>query len=122
MASAGASTRHPTRSSLSCGPRVAPHFLDRSSEDLEGISLTLTDGATLTARHGILASALSGMDIAIRDLQSRTRGLPRLWQDLARAGPGYARLYASGGLYGDGKTDEDLLPNLWRWPSTGLSL
>lgn len=67
--------------------------------------------ATLTARHGMLASASSGVDIALWDLCARQRGLP-LWKLLNPAANGRVQLYASGGLYGEEKTNDDLAAEL----------
>lgn len=100
---------------------VAPHFLDHSTDDLEETASDLTAHATLTGRHGILASALSGMDIAIRDLRSRVHDVP-LWRDLAPAGSGSIRLYASGGLYGEDKSKDDLAAEVASMASDGFDL
>ncbi|WP_298922451.1 mandelate racemase/muconate lactonizing enzyme family protein [uncultured Roseobacter sp.] len=81
---------------------VIPAFLGRNLFDLEEISADLIKRATLTARHGVLASALSGLDIAVHDLRAQTLGKP-IWKLLNAAGSGKAPLYASGGLYGKNK-------------------
>ncbi|WP_424971005.1 mandelate racemase/muconate lactonizing enzyme family protein [Dinoroseobacter sp. S76] len=82
---------------------VVPQFLGAPLDALEEISGRMLDKATLTARHGILCSALSGFDLAVWDLRARQAGKP-LWQLLDPAGPGEARVYGSGGLYGLDKT------------------
>jgi len=89
--------------------------------------------ATLTARHGILASALSGIDIALWDLCSKRAQKP-LWAFLqaelvsdgqeqkqaqgrgqrAKPARGEVYLYGSGGLYGEGKNTDDLVAEMRR--------
>lgn len=81
---------------------VVPAYLGVESGDGDGIAASLLKRATLTARHGILASALSGMDIACRDLAAKSEGVP-VWRHLNGEGSGKVRLYSSGGLYGQGK-------------------
>lgn len=84
---------------------VIPHFLGALVEDASDLSETLIARATLTARHGILASALSGIDIASWDLSAQHKNQP-IWKSLAPASNGTVALYASGGLYGEGKTPD----------------
>ncbi|WP_299412274.1 enolase C-terminal domain-like protein [uncultured Sulfitobacter sp.] len=79
------------------------HFLGTSLEDMADISNTMITRATLTARHGILASALSGIDIAMWDLRAQHARQP-IWKTLSPNACGTVNLYASGGLYGTGKT------------------
>ena len=86
---------------------VVPHFLGADPNDLREICADRWQFATLSARHGILASALSGIDIAIWDLHAKRTNQP-LWKAIGPDGPGWARLYASGGLYGENKTADDL--------------
>ena len=100
---------------------VLPAFLGKSLDDVERIIADLTERATLTARHGLLASALSGIDIAIHDLRSRKRGLP-LWQHLEPQGRGFAPLYASGGLYGADKSASDLATEVATMASGGFDI
>ncbi|WP_424965870.1 enolase C-terminal domain-like protein [Dinoroseobacter sp. S375] len=86
---------------------VVPQFLGAPLAAMEEIARAMLDKATLTARHGILSSALSGLDLAIWDLRARHAGRP-LWQLLNPAGTGRAPVYGSGGLYGVDKTPADL--------------
>lgn len=86
---------------------VIPHFLGASLEDMPQIASGLIEKATLTGRHGILASALAGVDLAMWDLRAKHAGQP-LWQNLSGTGPGTACTYASGGLYGADKNTADL--------------
>jgi len=86
---------------------VIPHFCGATLDDIADISSTLFEKATLTARHGILASALAGIDIAAWDLKAKHQDTP-IWKSLSDVGTGDALLYASGGLYGEGKSVNDL--------------
>ena len=86
---------------------VAPHFIGLDISDGDIIAKKMKNRATLTARHGILASALSGFDIALWDLRSQHNCVP-LWKAIDSNGPGDAEFYAAGGLYGLDKTESDL--------------
>jgi len=86
---------------------VAPHFIGSSLCEMEEIATRLIAKATLTARHGILRSALSGIDIAVWDLRAKAVEQP-LYSVLNPAADGKARLYGSGGLYGQQKDAEAL--------------
>lgn len=98
---------------------VAPAVIGRDSEEIRDTLAALTRRATLTARHGILASALSGIDIALWDLEAQALGRP-LWQALNPDGTGVARLYASGGLYGQGKDADALAGELAGYADRGF--
>ncbi|MEM7237622.1 MAG: enolase C-terminal domain-like protein [Pseudomonadota bacterium] len=100
---------------------VIPQFLGVAVEDVTPVAQRLVAQATLTARHGILRSALSGIDIATWDLTAKTRGVP-LWTCLSPEGPGEAGLYASGGLYGTGKTTADLVTEMTGFADRGFRL
>lgn len=86
---------------------VIPYFLGSDLDDLEGRCAERVAFATLSARHGVLASALSGLDIAAWDIRAQRQKRP-MWQAINSAGPGKTQLYASGGLYGEGKMPSDL--------------
>lgn len=92
---------------------IAPQFLGIDLDQHEVVTQRLLLRATLTARHGMLASALSGVDIALWDMKSRAVNEP-LWQYLSRtknqalSRHGQVYLYGSGGLYAKDKTDQDL--------------
>lgn len=100
---------------------VLPHFEGVPVDEAEGVAAGLLDRATLTARHGILTSALSGVDLAVWDLQSRRAGVP-LWQALAPGGGASVAAYASGGLYGLGKTTDDLAREMTGFVAQGFTL
>ncbi len=96
---------------------VAPHVLGMQLKEHSTLLANLRSRATLSARHGILASALSGVDIALWDIRSRQAGMP-LWRYLKSHGcrssmpEGCVYLYGSGGLYGEGKSTDDLVDEL----------
>ncbi|MEM1078590.1 MAG: enolase C-terminal domain-like protein [Pseudomonadota bacterium] len=97
---------------------VVPQFLGAPLDALEEISGRMLDKATLTARHGILSSALSGVDLAVWDLRARHAERP-LWHLLDPSGPGTAQVYGSGGLYGVDKTAADLQAEMARMVAMG---
>ncbi|GLQ36185.1 racemase [Amylibacter marinus] len=100
---------------------VAPHFLDQALADVPVIARGLFEKATLTARHGMLASALAGIDIAMWDLTAGHENTP-LWRSLNKQGSGAAHLYASGGLYGEGKSVDDLCKEMSSQTARGFAL
>ena len=65
---------------------VAPRILGLESDDPAAVAAILTDSATLGARHGIMASAASGIDIALFDLAARDAHQP-LWRFLGGREP-----------------------------------
>jgi L-alanine-DL-glutamate epimerase-like enolase superfamily enzyme len=100
---------------------VIPHFLGAQLSDVPSIIERLTLAATLTARHGILASALSAVDIAAWDLRAKNLGRP-LWTALNPEGSGQATLYASGGLYAEGKSNSALAEEFASFADKGFRL
>lgn len=100
---------------------VIPHFLGNTLQDAIAISQQLTNRATLTARHGILASAVSGLDIAVWDLRAQRESQP-IWKTINAAGTGDVGLYASGGLYGEGKTTKILTDEMAGHAASGFKL
>ncbi len=107
---------------------IAPVIVGCDSDKLSAVGESLLSRATLTARHGMLASAWSGVDIAMWDLQSRSADLP-LWQFIQRqhsqeisASINKPRLYGSAGLYGKGKTIHDLVAEMQSLERCGFNL
>ncbi|WP_368184928.1 enolase C-terminal domain-like protein [Aestuariibius sp. HNIBRBA575] len=86
---------------------VIPHFIGVQIDDAFEVAQRQIERATLTARHGMLMSALSGIDIAIWDLKAQRADLP-LWRVINPNAAGDFQLYGSGGLYGQNKTLQDL--------------
>lgn len=103
---------------------VAPHIVGSKLGDNGKLLKPLLRSATLSARHGILASALSGVDIALWDLRSRHAHQP-LWRYLSNVmelgtANGCAYLYASGGLYGENKSIADLVAEMQAMQNDGF--
>jgi L-alanine-DL-glutamate epimerase-like enolase superfamily enzyme len=96
---------------------VAPR-LQGLEADPDLVARLLNDTTSLSARHGIMASALSAVDIALWDLAAQARGLP-LWRHLGGS-RGEAPVYASGGLYGLNKTAERLADELAGYIARGF--
>jgi L-alanine-DL-glutamate epimerase-like enolase superfamily enzyme len=97
---------------------VRPRILGADALDPEAIARRLNDTTTLSARHGIMASALSGIDIALWDIAARAKGVP-LWRLLGGKAP-QVPVYASGGLYGENKTVDDLAAELTGYIAQGF--
>lgn len=89
---------------------VIPFVVGQAVNEWAATHRALSDKATLSARHGILASALSGIDIALWDLAAQSKGVP-LYQELGGS-DGRVAVYASGGLYGENKSSDDLAAEL----------
>ncbi len=106
---------------------LAPHLLGLDVADHAALVSGLRSKATLSARHGILASALSGIDIALWDLRSKMAQQP-LWKFLRAQGlhsnmpDGCVYLYASGGLYGEDKTTADLITEMQAWQAENFNM
>lgn len=106
---------------------VAPHVIGINVDDFSTIAQSLVSRATLTARHGILASAWAGVDIALWDMRSRAAHLP-LWTFLQsqlntkQSAHGQVALYASGGLYGEDKRVDDLVVEMVGMAQRGFQI
>jgi len=100
---------------------VIPHFLGCSIANANNILEKQLARATLTARHGILCSALSGIDIALNDLQAKQVGVP-LCEWLGASFPANVPVYASGGLYGESKEPDDLALEMRGMADAGFDL
>ena len=99
---------------------VAPLALGRDvAALLDGAALNraVRDACVMSGRYGILAVALSAVEMALHDLAARAAGLP-LWRYLGAADP-RVPVYASGGLYADGKTPDDLGAEAAGWVAEG---
>lgn len=97
---------------------IIPFVTGQDVSQRSAIHRALWDKTTLSARHGILASALSGIDIALWDLAAQREGVP-LYRRLG-AGDGRVAVYASGGLYGERKTPDDLAAELAGYVERGF--
>jgi len=115
---------------------IIPALKDATADQYAQIHQRLLSRATLTARHGLFASAWSGVNIALWDLRSREAMLP-LWRFIAQQNPtgtkqsdlpnadvlnGEVKLYASGGLYGKDKSVNDLVNELHGMRAAGFDI
>jgi len=100
---------------------VIPHFVGIPVEDAFDVAQQQIVRATLTARHGMLMSALSGIDIAIWDLKAQSSDVP-LWQAIDPNAGGEFQLYGSGGLYGQQKTLQDLQVEMRSMADAGFQI
>ncbi len=100
---------------------VVPYFLGEHLNDVEEITHRRLKFATLSARHGILVSALSGIDIATWDLRAQKNKEP-VWKTLNPRGSGRALFYASGGLYGEDKDEQALITEMTKFSQSGFSI
>lgn len=97
---------------------VVPRIENAQATERDAICRALLDTATLGARHGIMASAVSGIDIALWDIDAQSRGLP-LYRALG-GDTGVVSVYASGGLYGENKSADDLAAELSGYVDAGF--
>jgi len=97
---------------------VIPHLVGADPLRREEIRRRLWDSATLSARHGIMASALSGIDIALWDLAAKRERVP-LYRLLGGESP-WISVYASGGLYAAGKSEKELARELSGYVKRGF--
>ena len=99
---------------------VAPRALGRTLGELlgpEGLNPAIRDACVMSGRYGILAVALSAVEMALHDLAARAEGVP-LWRWLGATNP-RVPVYASGGLYAPGKTPGDLGREAAGWVAEG---
>lgn len=90
---------------------VVSAFLGADLSEVEDIATRLLARATLTGRHGILSSALSGIDIAAHDALAKAAERP-LFRQLSPSASGSVELYGSGGLYGKDKDTAALVAEM----------
>lgn len=106
---------------------ISPHIVGAHSNEGPKVYQRLLSRATLTARHGMLASAWSGVDIALWDLRSREAKLP-MWKFITQQSSqsfnadGKVKLYGSGGLYGKEKSVADLVDEMQAMNGSGLDI
>ena len=100
---------------------VLPSVVGADLMKLPTIQNELRNRAILTARGGILASALSGIDIAMWDLRAQAAEIP-LWKCLNPQGSGWIKVYASGGLYESNKDPMALAKELVSYEKRGFRI
>jgi L-alanine-DL-glutamate epimerase-like enolase superfamily enzyme len=86
---------------------LAPVLIRQSSTQVESLWKRMYNEALLHGRTGSVMRALSALDIALWDLNSRSAGLP-LFEYLGANLSGTVPAYASGGYYLEGKTPDKL--------------
>jgi L-alanine-DL-glutamate epimerase-like enolase superfamily enzyme len=86
---------------------IAPRVIGMDARLIEAVAAAGLKGMALRARQGIAASAVSGIDIALWDIAGKLAGRP-VWKLLGGCRD-RVPVYASGGLYGDNKS----VNNLW---------
>ena len=99
---------------------VAPLAVGRDVAALLGsdaLNRVLRDACVMSGRYGILAVALSAVEMALHDLAARAASQP-LWRHLGGTNP-RVPVYASGGLYAEGKSPEDLGREMAGWIADG---
>jgi L-alanine-DL-glutamate epimerase-like enolase superfamily enzyme len=98
---------------------VLPFVVGAEAGDCRALHQALWSKATLAARHGILASALAGIDIALWDAAARRANVP-LYR-LLGGDDGDLSVYASGGLYAEHKDADRLADELAGYVAQGFS-
>lgn len=96
---------------------ILPLVLGRDADDLLDLGERVRDACVMSGRYGILAVALSAVEMALHDLRAQAAGVP-LWRHLGGSAP-HVPVYASGGLYAPGKTPEDLGREVQGWVAQG---
>ncbi|WP_108658628.1 mandelate racemase/muconate lactonizing enzyme family protein [Acuticoccus kandeliae] len=97
---------------------MAPAIVGRSPFETRRLTERMFRAAEMSGRGGATAAAWSALDTALWDLAARQVGLP-LCDLLGRAHDDLA-VYASGGLYGDGKGPGDLAKEVAGWIGDGF--
>ena len=85
---------------------IAPRLIGRTLSEREALVAEVAALPAPDVAPWATAAAASALDIALWDATARTRGEP-LWRTLGGTN-GRVRVYASGGLYRDGASPEDL--------------
>jgi L-alanine-DL-glutamate epimerase-like enolase superfamily enzyme len=98
---------------------LAPKLVGQDSLRVEGLWQDLYQEALLQGRAGTVMRAISILDVALWDLNSRTAGLP-LYAYLGGVVLDRVPAYASGGYYLDGKTPVKLGDELASYVAAGF--
>jgi L-alanine-DL-glutamate epimerase-like enolase superfamily enzyme len=98
---------------------LAPVVLGASAYRSAGLWRQMYQGALLHGRTGSVMRALSAIDIALWDRNSRAAGIP-LWQYLGADADDRVPAYASGGYYAEGKTVRHLAEEMIGYVSAGF--
>lgn len=99
---------------------LAKHVVGKDSHQTEGIWDAMYKDALLMGRRGAIVRAMSAIDIALWDVNSKEAELP-LYQYLGGAHQDVVPAYASGGYYLDGKTPEHLADECTSYVNMGFN-
>lgn len=113
-----AGTRGGTVVSEAVRSLLGPLAVGQDSERIRGIWEDIYHEVILLGRAGAVSRAHSALDIALWDLNARTRMMP-LWQYLGATVMDSVPAYASGGYYLPGKTPDDLAEEMRGYVSAG---
>ena len=97
---------------------LAPLVVGRSPLEARGLTETVFRAAELSGRTGASAAAWGALDAALWDLAARQLDLPLA--DLLGRAHRRVPVYASAGLYGEGKTPETLGEEVAGWVAQGF--
>ena len=98
---------------------LAPLVVGRSPLEARGLTETVFRAAELSGRTGASAAAWGALDAALWDLAARQLDLPLA--DLLGRAHRRVPVYASAGLYGEGKTPETLGEEVAGWVAQGFT-
>lgn len=97
---------------------LAPRVIGRDPFDVRGLAHEVLRTTEMSGRTGAVGAAWSALDVALWDLAARIAGLP-LYK-LLGAALDRVPTYASAGLYGEGKTLDDLAAEVGGWTAQGF--
>jgi len=97
---------------------LRPLLIGEDPEDVERLWHKMYSGCLTQGRKGVIVWAISGIDIALWDLKSKTAGVP-LWRYLGGARSSIPA-YATGGYYRANEGLEELAAEVERYKALGL--
>ena len=99
---------------------LAPFVIGQDPQCNELIWQKLYQESLLNGRAGVVMRAISAIDIAIWDRNSRAAGLP-LWRYLGSARSGRVPCYASGGYYWGGNEADNIADEVSAYKAAGYN-
>jgi len=97
---------------------LAPLVADLEPHRIGAITEQVRRSVETSNQAGITAAAWSGIEMAVHDLRARQLALPLV--DLLGKCRDEVPVYASAGLYGEGKTADDLAAEVKGWADQGF--
>ena len=97
---------------------LAPLVVGMEPHRISAVTERLRRAVETSNQAGITAAAWSGIEMAVHDLRARQLGLPLA--DLLGRHRDEVPVYASAGLYGEGKTPDDLAAEVKGWVDQGF--